>query len=78
MTCLFFMDSAAMLMLNWQQLYLFGQIQTSQTGGQPYNDTSPYGQYSLGHHLLWPGSQNDRSVFNFICLPKDSMVQSLK
>ena len=28
-------------------LYLFGQIQTSQTGGQPYSDTSPYGESSL-------------------------------
>ena len=26
---------------NEQQFYLFGQIQTSQTGGQPYSDTSP-------------------------------------
>ena len=25
-------------MLNEQQIYLFGQIQTSQTGGQPYSD----------------------------------------
>ena len=24
-----------------QQFYLFGQIQTSQTGGQPYSNTSP-------------------------------------
>ena len=28
--------------------HLFGQIQTSQTGGQPYNDTSPYGECSIG------------------------------
>ena len=28
-------------MLNEQQLYFFGQIQTSQTGGQPLIDTSP-------------------------------------
>ena len=28
-------------MLNEQQIYLFGQIQTSQTGGQQYSDTSP-------------------------------------
>ena len=28
-------------MLNEQQFYLFGQIQTSQTGGQPYNDIPP-------------------------------------
>ena len=27
-----------------QQFYLFGQIQTSQTGGQDYSDTSPYGE----------------------------------
>ena len=27
-------------MLNEQQFYLFGQIQTSQTGSQPYSDTS--------------------------------------
>ena len=25
-----------------QHIYSFGQIQTSQTGGQPYSDTSPY------------------------------------
>jgi len=34
---------AALLMLNEQQFNLFGQIQTSQTGGQPYSDTSPCG-----------------------------------
>ena len=28
-------------MLNQQQIYLFGQIQTSQTGGPLYSDTSP-------------------------------------
>ena len=33
--------AAALLMLKEQQIYLFGQIQTSQTGGQPYSDTSP-------------------------------------
>ena len=38
---LFCLDSAAFLMLNEQQFYLFGQIQASQTGGQPYSDTSP-------------------------------------
>ena len=26
--------------LNYQQIYLIGQIPTSQTGGQPYSDTS--------------------------------------
>ena len=34
-------------MLNEQQIYLFGQIQTSQTGGKPYSDTTPYGECSL-------------------------------
>ena len=34
-------------MLNEQHFYLLGQIQNSQTGGRPYNDTSPYGEYSL-------------------------------
>ena len=34
-------------MLNEQQLYFYGQIQTSQTGVQLYTDTSPYGQCSL-------------------------------
>ena len=29
-------------MFNSQHIYSFGQIQTSQTGGQPYSDTSPY------------------------------------
>ena len=29
-------------MLNEEQFNLFSQIQTSQTGGQPYSDTSPY------------------------------------
>ena len=34
-------------MLNEQQFCLFGQIQISQTGGQPYSDTSTYGECSL-------------------------------
>ena len=35
-------ELTALLMLNEQQFYLFGQIQTCQTGSQPYSDTSPY------------------------------------
>ena len=35
------MDSADLQMLNEQQIYLLGQIQTSQTV-QPYSDTSLY------------------------------------
>ena len=46
-SCLFCFDSVALLMLNEQQFYFFGQILISQTGGQPYSDTSPYGEYSL-------------------------------
>ena len=45
------MDSAALLMLNEQQFVLFGQIQTSQTGGHLYSDTSPYGECSLLRRL---------------------------
>ena len=37
---LFCLDSFALLMSNEQQFNWFGQIQASQTGGQPYNDTS--------------------------------------
>ena len=42
-----FSDSAALLMLSWQHIYLFGQVQTSQTGDQPNNEISPYGECSL-------------------------------
>ena len=30
------LDSAALLLLNEPKIYLFGQIQSHQTGGQPY------------------------------------------
>ena len=46
----YFLDSNALLMLDEQQFYLFGQIQTSQTGGQLYSDPSAYGACSL----VWP------------------------
>ena len=36
----FCLELAALLKLNEQPFYLFGQIQTSQTGGHPYSDTS--------------------------------------
>ena len=36
------LDSAALLMLNFIKIFNFGRIQTSQTGGQMYSDTSPY------------------------------------
>ena len=41
-------------MLNEQQFYLFGQIETSQTGSQLYSDTSPYGECSLVLHWQFP------------------------
>ena len=34
-------------MLLYQQLYFFDQSQTSQTVGQPYSATFPYGEWSL-------------------------------
>ena len=43
-SCLFYLDSSAFLMFNEEQFYLFGQIQTSQTEGQLYSDTSLYSE----------------------------------
>ena len=40
-------------MLIKHQFYLFGRIQTSQTGGQPYSDTSPYGEFCLEEVTNW-------------------------
>ena len=42
-SCLFCLNSAALLMLNEQQFYSFEQIQTSKTGG----DASAYGVRAL-------------------------------
>ena len=39
-------------MWNEQQFSLYGTIQTSQTGGQPYSDTSSYGEWSLAVSLF--------------------------
>ena len=47
-SCLFCLDPAALLMWNMKQIYLFGQIQTSKTGGHWYSDTSP----SVGCYLV--------------------------
>ena len=41
-SCLTGLDSAVLLNWNYKQICLFGQILTSQTGGQPYSDISPY------------------------------------
>ena len=42
-------------MFNSQHIYSFGKIQTSQTGGQLYSDTSPYevSECSLALFYLW-------------------------
>ena len=39
-------------MLNYQQIYLFGNFRTSQTVGLLYSDTSPYkvSEYSLPYN----------------------------
>ena len=50
-SCLICLDLAALLMLNEPQFYLFGQLQSSQTGGQPCSDASPYGECSLIHPM---------------------------
>ena len=41
-SCLTDQDSAALLLLIQIDIYKFGRIQTSQTRGQPYSETSPY------------------------------------
>ena len=48
-SCLTGQDSAALLMLNQIEIYKFGRIQASQTGGQPSSNLSPYeeSQYYL-------------------------------
>ena len=48
-SCLDGLDSAALFCKSYQNIYLFGWIQTSQTGGQPYGDTCLYevSKYSL-------------------------------
>ena len=41
-SCLLCLNSLVWLRLYEQQFYLYCQIQTSQTGGQLYSDTSPF------------------------------------
>ena len=48
---LFCFDSAALLILNEQQFYMLGQIQTSQIG-QPFSDTFPRVEWSLPHPVV--------------------------
>ena len=45
LTCVYVkngLESTSLPMLNLMQIYKFGKIQTSQTGGHQYSDTSPY------------------------------------
>ena len=56
-SCLICLDLAALLMLNEPQFYLFGQLQSSQTGGQPCSDASPY-----------KVSENSLSSYWYLCL----------
>ena len=46
-------------MLNLKQIYLFGQIQTSQTGGPLYSDTAPYqvSERSWDWYNNWKGER---------------------
>ena len=54
-SCLFCLDSAAMLMLYEQHFrYLFRQIRTSQTGGLLYSDTFPQCMVSVLCPNMWP------------------------
>ena len=41
-SCLFCLDLAALLLLNFKHIHLFGSIQTSQTGGQHTVIRFPY------------------------------------
>ena len=60
------------LWLNEQQFYLFGQIQTSQPGGQPYSYTSPYGECSLAKSYLDESFGSTSSTEDWIITPERS------
>ena len=50
--------------MNEQQLYLYGQIQTSQTGGQLYSVSPPYGECSqVGKLLRFQSRQFEQKKF---------------
>ena len=50
-------------MFNQQQIYLFCQIQTSQTGGQPYSDTSPYEVSECSLFSVTVGNLYSRKIY---------------
>ena len=62
-SCLFFLVSVALPMLNKHLFFLFGQIQISQTGGQLYGDTSPM----VSVLLINSNGHNKIIVVNGIC-----------
>ena len=41
---------------------MFGQIQTSQTGGRPFRDTYPYGECSLIEQIIYLSGHTARTV----------------
>ena len=51
-SCFLFFGFSGCAMLNRKQFFLLNQIQTSQTGGQPYSDTSPYLTSALINYLV--------------------------
>ena len=54
LTCLFSLDSVALLMLNESQFYLFGLIQTSETGGKLFVQSYfPIWWVVSGSALFW-------------------------
>ena len=59
------LESAALPMLNWKHIYLFGKIQTSQIGGQLDSDTTPY-------------KLSECSLVNFTCKPSSEEVFRIK
>ena len=70
-SCLTGLDSAALFMFNQQQIFLFGQIQTSQTGGQLYSDTVIDSECSLFHYSFCQG----RKVYYKVMFLIDDVIR---
>ena len=60
--CLFCLELAALLQLNEQQFYLFGQIQTSQTGHTVIL-TLQLVFSGISLHLQWHGNKTNLTCF---------------
>ena len=63
-------DLAALLMLNQIEIYKFGQIQTSQTGGRLYSETSPY---NVSECSLYKGCVKVRYKRDIYCWHQDEI-----